>query len=57
MAKQDSKAKQDDVTVRLTAPYAFHDAEGAHHWHAGQSVSGDEAWMLIERGAPVEEMS
>lgn len=42
-------------TVRLLAPYRFHDDDGhAYHWFAGQSVSGHEAALLIERQAPVE---
>lgn len=46
---------QEPKQYRLTAPHRFYDEDGGmHHWDAGQTVSGDEAAMLIERQAPVE---
>lgn len=41
--------------VRLLSPYRFHDDDGhARHWHAGETATGMDAELLIERKAPVE---
>jgi hypothetical protein len=49
--------KAKEVTVRLTAPHGFYDEDGnLRFWHAGHKVSGDDARLLIDRGAPVEEL-
>lgn len=56
MAKPRKEARDDsEQRVRLLAPYRFHDDDGhARHWHAGETVSGSDAALLIERAAPVE---
>lgn len=44
-----------ETRVRLLAPYRFHDDDGhAHHWHAGETVTGSDAALLIARQAPIE---
>lgn len=56
MARPRKESREDsEQQVRLLAPYRFHDDDGTvRHWHAGQSVSGSDAALLIERKAPVE---
>lgn len=56
MAKPRKESREDgEQQVRLLAPYRFHDDDGhVRHWHAGESVSGSDAVLLIERKAPVE---
>lgn len=56
MARPRKESREDsEQQVRLLAPYRFHDDDGhVHHWHAGESVSGSDAALLIERKAPVE---
>jgi hypothetical protein len=43
--------------VQLTHPYAFYDEDGSlRSWNPGQKVTGSDAALLIERGAPVVEV-
>lgn len=55
MPKQSNKPADDSAPVRLTAPYAFYDEDGnLRSWNAGQRVGGEDAALLMQRGAPVE---
>ena len=57
MPKQTQPVENPATPVRLTAPYAFYDEEGnMRSWNAGQQVGGADAALLMQRGAPIEQV-
>lgn len=56
-SKQPGADAQAASVVQLTHPYAFYDEDGSYRsWNPGQKVSGSDAELLLERGAPVVEV-